>query len=79
MLGEERFVGGVNGSEIVEIFDEYGGLDISPTLRPAASTIAFTLFSDWRACADTSSGTLPVFGSTGIWPEVMIMLPRSTP
>ena len=27
MLGEERFVGGVNGSEIVEIFDEYGGLD----------------------------------------------------
>ncbi len=27
VLGEERFVGGVNGSEIVEIFDEYGGLD----------------------------------------------------
>ena len=64
MLGEERFVGGVNGSEIVEIFDEYGGLDD---------------IADWRACADTSSGTLPVFGSTGIWPEVMIMLPRSTP
>lgn len=27
MFGEECFVGGVNGSEIVEIFDEYGGFD----------------------------------------------------
>ncbi len=27
MLGEERFVSGVNGSEIVEVFDENGGLD----------------------------------------------------
>ena len=72
MLGEERFVGGVNGSEIVEIFDEYGGLDDIADGEACG-------FNDWRACADTSSGTLPVFGSTGIWPEVMIMLPRSTP
>ncbi len=79
MLGEERFVSGVNGSEIVEIFDEYGGLDDIADGEASGFNDRFTLFSDWRACADTSSGTLPVFGSTGIWPEVMIMLPRSTP
>ncbi len=79
MLGEERFVGGVNGSEIVEIFDEYGGLDDIADGEASGFNDRFHVVQRLGACADTSSGTLPVFGSTGIWPEVMIMLPRSTP
>ncbi len=41
-VGEEGFVSGVYGCEVVQIFHNTVVLTISPTFRPAASTIAFS-------------------------------------
>ena len=46
-------------------------------LRPAASRMAARFLSDWAACAEIPSGTLPVAGSTGIWPDTKTNEPAS--
>lgn len=79
MLGEERFVSGVNGRKIIQIFHEHGGFDDIAHFQTGRFDDRLHVFQRLTRLRRYVGRYFTGFGFTGIWPEVMIMLPRSTP
>ncbi len=79
VLGEEGFVGGVDGREIVQVFHEYGRFHNVAYFQASGFHDSFNVFQRLTCLSGYVFRYGTGFGSTGIRPEVITMLPVSTP
>lgn len=77
--GEEGFIGGVNGGEIVEVFDENGGFNDIAHFQARGFDDSFHVLQRLTRLSGDIFRHATGFRVYRDLAEVMIMLPRSTP